>query len=54
MRYAYDHKDVHRFADSSDQKGCQGRLLASVGPRQGKRGVTRDRYQSKHKYVVIS
>ena len=43
---SYDHKDVLCFADSSDQKGCQGKLLASVGPRQGKRGEKRDRYQN--------
>ena len=51
---SYDHKDVLCFADSSDQQGCQKRLLANVGTRQGKRGGKRDRYQSKHKYVVIS
>ena len=51
---SYDHKDVLCFTDPSDQKGCQKRLLAKVGPRQGKRGGKRDRYQSKHKYVIIS
>ena len=52
--YSYDHKDVLCFTDPSDQKGCQRRLLANVGPRQGKRGGKRDRCQNKHKYVVIS
>ena len=51
---SYDHKDVLCFANSSDQQGCQKRILAKVGTRQGKRGGKRDRYQSKHKYVVIS